>query len=335
MHQPTIGTGEARTPPSMKRIFVFNGDADGLCALQQLQRVETPAADVLVTGPKRRTALVQEAAASSGDTVTVLDLSFDTNRDAVERLLAAGVRVRYFDHHHRGELRGHPHLDAHIDTSPDVCTSVIVDLYLGGTQRIWAVVGAFGDNLDETAVALCGKLQCTERERGELRSLGVLLNYNAYGEREEELLYPPLALHHRLLQYPDPLGFVGEDPAFEHLRTAYREDLERAASLPPAESRDDAAVYVFPDAPWARRVVGAFANKLALDFPARAHAVLVPNARGQLLVSVRAPLGRPRSASDFCRMFPGGGGRQSAAGANDLPVDQIEGFIDAFVRYFH
>jgi len=44
------------------RLFAFNGDADGLCALQQLHLVEGEeggtAAPALITGPKRRTALL-------------------------------------------------------------------------------------------------------------------------------------------------------------------------------------------------------------------------------------------------------------------------------------
>ncbi|HZO01328.1 MAG TPA: acetyltransferase, partial [Burkholderiales bacterium] len=89
------------------RIFAFNGDADGLCALQQLRLAEGAGPAQLVTGPKRRTALLAAVAAGARDEVTVLDVSFHANRDAVLRLLAAGARVRYFDHHHAGELPAH------------------------------------------------------------------------------------------------------------------------------------------------------------------------------------------------------------------------------------
>ena len=132
----------------MRRIFAFNGDADGLCALQQLRLSENPVAVELVTGPKRRTKLLAGIAAGAGDEVTVLDVSFHANRDGVERLLATGARVRYFDHHHAGALPSHARLEAHIDLAPSTCTSVIVNDYLNSRFRAWAAVGAFGDNLD-------------------------------------------------------------------------------------------------------------------------------------------------------------------------------------------
>src|SRR5947207_2402070 len=91
----------------LRRIFAFNGDADGLCALQQLRLAEPGAEPQLVTGPKRHTRLLSGMSAAAGDEVTVLDVSFHANRDDVLRLLEAGARVRYFDHHHAGELPAH------------------------------------------------------------------------------------------------------------------------------------------------------------------------------------------------------------------------------------
>src|SRR5690606_19273419 len=125
---------------------IFNGDADGICALHQL-RLEAPREAELVTGAKREIRLVERVEARAGDELTVLDVSFDANRAAVMAALDAGARVRYFDHHYAGEIPAHPALEANIDTAPDVCTSLIVDQVLGGRQRVWAVVGAFGDNL--------------------------------------------------------------------------------------------------------------------------------------------------------------------------------------------
>ena len=58
----------------MRCIDVFNGDADGLCALHQLRLAE-PAAAELVTGVKRDIALLERVAAAPGDLVTVLDVS--------------------------------------------------------------------------------------------------------------------------------------------------------------------------------------------------------------------------------------------------------------------
>ena len=309
---------------------VFNGDADGLCALQQLHLAEGgeggTAAAALITGPKRRIALLAGLTAGPGDQVTVLDVSFHTNREAVLRLLAAGARVRYFDHHHAGPLPDHPRLEAHIDTAPTLCTSAIVDRYLGGAQRVWAAVGAYGDNLKETGNALHADPR--------LERLGVLLNYNSYGESEQDLFFPPAELHRRLAPYADPLAFIDEDEAYQVLAKGYAEDMERAANLKPAAARENAAVYVLPDASWARRVSGALANRLARSAPARAHAMLSPNSAGGMQVSVRAPLERPAGAAALCLEYETGGGREAAAGINHLPQEQIGAFTERFFKHY-
>ncbi len=98
----------------MTHYDVFNGDADGICALQQL-RLARPRTSTLVTGVKRDNALLARVNAGEGDTVTVLDVSYRRNGDDVERLLAAGARIRYIDHHDPGAVADHPRLETHID----------------------------------------------------------------------------------------------------------------------------------------------------------------------------------------------------------------------------
>jgi hypothetical protein len=318
----------------MPRIFAFNGDADGLCALQQLRLAEGAGPAQLVTGPKRRTALLAAVAAGARDEVTVLDVSFHANRDAVLRLLAAGARVRYFDHHHAGELPAHERLEAHIDLAPTTCTSAIVDRYLAGRHRAWAAVGAFGDNLAGTGKDLAGSLQFDPDKTALLEKLGVLLNYNSYGETEADLFFAPAELHQRLAPYADPLEFVRNDPAYQTLDRGYAADMQQARDLRPVAAREHAAVYVLPDASWARRVSGALANGLARAAPARAHAMLSPNNAGGMQVSVRAPLERPAGAAALCLEYATGGGREAAAGINHLPVDSVGGFTERFLRHF-
>ncbi len=85
---------------------IFNGDADGICALQQLRLVE-PVGGVCITSVKRDIALLERVEAAAGDDVTALDISLDTNRAGLDKLLARGARVRYFDHHFAGEIPNH------------------------------------------------------------------------------------------------------------------------------------------------------------------------------------------------------------------------------------
>jgi hypothetical protein len=311
--------------------FVFNGDADGLCALQQL-RLDDRADANLLTGAKRDIDLVKRVKAGPHDQVTVLDLSYAVNAKAVRRLLDEGVRVRYFDHHHAGDIPEHPLLDAHIDTAPLVCTSALVNSHLQGRHRLWAVTGAFGDNLEELATELASSLG--PGALATLRDLGESLNYNSYGESAQELFIAPDALHERLIRYRNPLDFAAADPLFEQLREALATDLARAEHSAQFAGTVSATVYVLPDSPWARRVSGVWAHALARRYAARAHAIATPNSRGGYVISVRAPLAQPRGASVVCRQFPTGGGREAAAGINHLPLERLDEFCAAFMRFF-
>ena len=89
--------------------YAFNGDADGLCALQQL-RLENATPGLLITGVKRDIELLQRVQAKAGDECVVLDVSLDVNRAGLLGVLAAGAKVRYFDHHHAGEVPDHANL---------------------------------------------------------------------------------------------------------------------------------------------------------------------------------------------------------------------------------
>lgn len=312
----------------MKFYDIFNGDADGICALHQLRLVQPRVAE-LITGVKRDIALVSRVDAQAGDQLTVLDVSLRSNADAVRDALERGAQVQYFDHHAAGDIPQHPQFEAHIDTAPDVCTSLLVDRHLGGKHRLWAVVAAFGDNLVESALRAAQPLQLDHTELARLHELGEAINYNAYGETIEDLHYPPADLYRIIAPYADPRHFIFDEPVFEVLKLAGAEDLQRAEDLQPEFATDGAALYILPDAAWSRRVNGVFGNRLAQAEPQRAHAVLVTRPEGYA-VSVRAPRSKPVGADVLCSAFATGGGRQAAAGINRLPATALPQFMDAF-----
>lgn len=317
----------------MARYDVFNGDADGICALQQL-RLADPAETLLITGVKRDIALLERLEAGAGDEVTVLDISIDKNRDALLRLLERGARVRYFDHHFPGEIPRHPGLDVHIETLPDRGTSLLVDDYLSGKHRAWAVVGTFGDNFDRAARRAAEPLSLGEKDIEALRELGICLNYNGYGPRVEDLHFPPDELFGRLHPYADPLEFIAADDTFTALREGYAEDITRARAVPPQLATERHGLYVLPAEAWARRASGVLANELAQGAPARAHALLTRLPEGGFVVSVRAPLSTGEGADVLCRQFPTGGGRKAAAGINELPETDYDVFVECFRASF-
>jgi len=319
----------------MRRIDVFNGDADGLCALRQL-RLADPVASELVTGVKRDIALLERAEvgrAGPGDLVTVLDVSLERNRAALLGLLERGARVRYFDHHYAGSIPSHPGLEAHIDASPGVCTSILVDRHLGGRFRGWAVAAAFGDGLDQAALDLGATIPLGAAELEKLRELGRSLNYNAYGETEADLLLPPARLYGVLCKYEDPLQFVAARDIYDRLNKGRHEDLEAAAGVAPRWSGPGGRVLVLPEAAWSRRVSGTLANHLAGLHRRQAVAVLAPRGSGYV-VSLRVPAGAKCGADEFCRSFPGGGGRKEAAGIDLLPATEADAFVARFVSVY-
>lgn len=317
----------------MSHFDVFNGDADGLCALHQLRLVE-PRDSVLVTGPKRDIDLVRRVQGQPGDTVTVLDISFARNRAAVLALLQQGVRMRYFDHHFADDVPVHPLLDAHLDTAPDVCTSVLVDRFLDGQQRIWAVVAAFGDNLPQTARRLATHLSLEDGIVAQLKELGECLNHNAYGINDADLVYPPAMLYRQLHGHADPLRFMEAEPVFARIKEVRDADMDKVRTLTPERETAGTTTFRLPDAAWGRRVVGSLANRLVSDQPARAHVVLVPNAQGGLMVSLRVPPRSRITADQLARRF-GGGGRSIAAGINHLCCEVEQAFLEEFEKAFH
>lgn len=317
----------------MTRFDAFNGDADGICSLLQL-RLANPVDSVLVTGAKRDVALLQRVPAQRGDAVTALDISVAANREALLALLERGANVQYFDHHFAGELPVHASLEAHIDTSPDVCTGILVDRYLGGRHRIWAVVAAFGDNLGEVARQLAAPLALAPARLVALQELGESIAYNAYGDCEAELIVPPATLYLGLRRHADPFRFMRAEPLLRQISEARRHDLERARQAQPELTLAHATLYILPDAPWSRRVRGAFGNELANASPDLAHAILTPNRLGGYSVSVRAPRTTSTGADTLCRQFETGGGRAAAAGINHLPAEQLDTFVRRFDQAF-
>ncbi|MEY2909687.1 MAG: hypothetical protein RLZZ602_2210 [Pseudomonadota bacterium] len=311
---------------------VFNGDADGICALLQLRQVEPRGAE-LVTGVKRDIALLDRVSGEAGDQITVLDISLDKNHASLQRLLQAGASVFYVDHHFPGDIPEHSGLQAIINTSPEVSTSALVNGHLKGARSGWAVVGCYGDNLDATAEKIAAAAG-GQPDLPRWKELGVLINYNGYGAEVEDLHFAPEALYRRLLQHPDPGACLADDPELiEILSAAYDDDMKRAELAPRLIEDESIAVVELPDAPWARRVSGVFGNYLANYYPDRAHAVVTEIAGGYL-VSVRAPLNNRAGADEVCRQFATGGGRTAAAGINLLPAEELDRFIDAMRRQY-
>ncbi|CAN7695408.1 hypothetical protein [Duganella sp. LjRoot269] len=314
---------------------VFNGDADGICALHQM-RLHAPAYTALVTGVKRDIELLRKVPshACAGASVLVLDISLDANAGELRRVLDAGARVEYFDHHSADQAFLHPALRLHCNAAPDVCTSILVDRHLGGRYRRWAVTAAFGDNLEPEARQLAQSLALDDAATAALAQLGQAINYNAYGECVEDLHIAPAALYRELSGYEDPFDFIAASDAYRGLLDGYRADCGLLRELRPYWEEPGGAIYVLPAAPWSRRISGVLANSLAARRDGSSFAVLNERTDGSYLVSVRSGAPALYSACGLCQQFEGGGGRVAAAGINSLPQGELGRFMDRFRHYF-
>lgn len=319
----------------MPSIDVFNGDADGLCALRQLRLHDPRPRARIVTGIKRDIRLLTRLHEVTASDITVLDISLAANNESLTHLLDQNNTIVYIDHHFAGKIPRHPRLVTHIDPSPSTCTSRIVDTLLQGRFRSWALVGAFGDNLHDIAREMAVVLNLREEELEGLRELGTLLNYNGYGERVEDLHIDPALLFQTMQGYDSPLTLWREDPLVPRLRQGYRDDMQQALARSPMVEAPGVRAFQLPDAPWARRVGGSFAHHLARERDDLASAVLQLRSDGSWRVSVRAARRRPRGADQLCRRYPGGGGRAAAAGINALPAELLDPFLSDLCLSFH
>ncbi len=311
---------------------LFNGDADGICSLQQL-RLQQPKNTMLITGIKRDINLFSKVTAEKGDEITALDISFDKNRGGVQAAIDAGARVFYADHHFAGELVESELLEVHINTDADTCTSLIINEHLSDKFYAWAIAGAYGDNLFNSAEALADRFNVRENDREVLKELGICLNYNGYGFTVDDLVYHPADLFKLVQPYENPLDFIATDD-YKKLLTAYHQDIEKTHQLSALDARENGAIYILPDQPWSRRVNGVFSNDLARDHTSRAHAVLVECGANCYRVSVRAPMDNKTGADDLCRQFDTGGGRKAAAGINQLAESDLSLFTEKFFNAF-
>lgn len=313
---------------------VFNGDADGICALIQL-RLNQPLVAKLITGIKRDIQLLDKFSISPGDYITVLDISLQKNSAQVNAFLSQGAYIFYVDHHQSGDIPKHSHLKALINTDSTLCTSLLVNQYLKGEYPLWAITAAFGDNLNYSAEQLAATLNLNQTELESLKDLGIYVNYNSYGSCIDDLYFAPDKLYREMADYQSPLVFIRDNnQIFTQLKQGYQEDMANAQHLTPEYQSNAVAVFILPDTPWARRVNGVFGNFLANLNPSRAHAVISHNNDNSYLVGVRAPLYNKKGADQLCASFPGGGGRMAAAGINHLPYDMLPAFIHKFENFY-
>jgi len=316
----------------MNTFDIFNGDADGLCGITQL-RLANPRRSTRITGVKRNNMLLNDVRLPEKSQLTVVDISLHSNLSGLTQALDKGCSVEWFDHHHPGVIPENPHLITHIDTDPYVCSSLIINKFLKNRFPHWAIVAAFGDNLEESAYSLATTCGTSKVTINALRDLGVCINYNSYGTCIEDLHYHPEALYNIMQEFDEPINLIAETDILPTLKAHYEADLTSARNAPVTAINDYVAIVILPNAKWARRINGLYANALSNHFPNRAHAILIEKSDGYT-VSIRAPQNNPLNAHQVALKFETGGGRHTAAGIQHLPTDQISYLEDELTRQY-
>lgn len=313
---------------------LFNGDADGIFSLLQVRQAEPRPQAELVTGVKRDTGLFARIAdrARTGDRVCALDIGMSRNTPALRRVLDAGAEVFFCDHHPTGDIPQSGRLTVVADDAPETCTAYLIDQFLDGAHAAWAICGAYGDNFQ----GLAGRIAADRNisvPLNQLRELGELVNYNAYGSTVEDLHFHPSELYNILSAYPDPMAFLEDGPdALETLRAGYRSDWDIAGQAREIDISNAGQILSLPVSPASNRISGLFANALVDEDPDKAFAILthLESEIGGFRVSVRAPISRQtQQADEFAKAY-GGGGRAEAAGIDRLEYSEMDAFIAAF-----
>ncbi|MGB3456875.1 MAG: hypothetical protein WBA35_10985, partial [Litorimonas sp.] len=271
---------------------LFNGDADGIFSLLQLRQTDPRPGAERVTGVKRDIKLFPRIAgrAGAGDRVTALDISLAKNRAGLDQVLQDGAEVLYIDHHQVGEAPQSDRLHLITDDAKETCTAYLVDGYLRGAKAGWAVCGAYGDNFQGLAARIA-QSRGLDLPMGRLRELGELVNYNAYGLSVEDLHVHPTDLYALLLDYPDPVAFIEDEPdTLATLRAGHRSDWDVAQNARELDVSEAGHVLALPAGAASNRIAGLFGNALVDEDPDLAFAVLTELEDGRSYrVSVRAP----------------------------------------------
>jgi len=323
----------------MKYVDVFNGDADGIFSLIQCRKARPLQAgdeQYLITGVKRDIALLRKVTddMAADAVITTLDVSFDKNTEDIKRVLESCHSLFYCDHHKADTLFEHSKLTARINTKPTVCTGLLINGALKGAHSLWAIAAAFGDGLDDVADKYVNSLSLNGTQRNQLKELGVLVNYNGYGSRVEDLHFSPKHLYQLLVNYDSPFDIVADKASpFSELKKGYEADIQNARNSQQL-GQDGMIAVMLEDAAWARRISGTYGNQLAAQNPNQPVVIITHNIHGSYTISLRAPKNSPHGASTICSRFATGGGREGAAGINALPESELDKFLSDVVQYY-
>jgi hypothetical protein len=307
---------------------IFNGDADGIFALAQLRKSD-PKDSKLITGPKRDINLLRSLVDINNSTFTVLDISLEKNLEFIPKCIENNNIIDWTDHHRPGKFPTSNQLKTTIDTSPNVCTSILIDHRLNGEQRAYAIAGAYGDNLHKEAETL-GR-EFSREELNTLKEVGEVVNYNGYGETLNDLNAHPKELYLDIMSYSSIFEFANNSELYKKIKNQKDQDTVEMNQTKVIHSSESGKCVLLPDSKASSRMSGIYSNELVFDEPNLAHAIFTTINNGKhYRISIRAPLNNPANADKLAAQFPDGGGRAKAAGINQLNKNDLDNFFTVF-----
>ena len=317
----------------MTNYDVFNGDTDGIFAWHQL-RLTHPRDAEIVTGVKRDVNLASKVNAEEGDLVTIMDVSHAKNRKDVQRILDSGAIIEYFDHHDPKELIEHPNITYQINTEPNISTGLIVNSHVNGQNQLWSIATAFGDNHLDLAMSMAKSESLSDEQVLILKQIGLVVNYNSYGQTIEDLFYSPEEIAEAARACgSDIFKFLEQGDIFSTLLENFNADMSSAVCQEPFSISENGVIYTLPNEAWTHRIMGSFSNHLVSTNKNLACAIAVLNSDGTYRISVRSSINNPHGAGNLCGNF-GGGGREKAGGINNLPASDMNTFKEEFDKVF-
>ena len=317
----------------MTNYDVFNGDTDGIFAWHQL-RLTHPRDAEIVTRVKRDLNLASKVNAEDGDLVTIMDVSHAKNRKDVQRILDSGAIIEYFDHHDPKELIEHPNITYNINTEPNISTGLIVNSHVNGQNRLWSIATAFGDNHLDLAMNMAKSESLSDEQVLILKQIGLVVNYNSYGQTIEDLFYSPEEIAEAARACgSDIFKFLEQGDIFSTLLENFNADMSSAVCQEPFSISENGVIYTLPNEAWTHRIMGSFSNHLVSTNKNLACAIAVLNSDGTYRISVRSSINNPHGAGNLCGNF-GGGGREKAGGINNLPASDMNTFKEEFDKVF-
>ena len=97
----------------MTTYFVFNGDADGLCAAHQFYLKNLLDFEA-ITGVKRDIAMLKKTEQVSDANINVFGIALEKNLLFLSRRLEKNYKILWFDHHIGPEKPEHENIEYHI-----------------------------------------------------------------------------------------------------------------------------------------------------------------------------------------------------------------------------